>query len=136
MNPALSTAHSTVFHIKDNPYLPCPAVANKISQHNLHSNMLYRPSTAHALYTVSRICIRQIISAMLSSNYIAAIHNITHSPYTSTRTTHPCRTTHPTAFHNPPICTPLTQGIVGKMAQDVGMVESIVVSFPSSLVGF
>ena len=26
--------------------------------------------------------------------------------------------------------------IVGKMAQDVGMVESIVVSFPSSLVGF
>ena len=27
-------------------------------------------------------------------------------------------------------------GIVGKMAQDVGMVESIVVSSPSSLVGF
>ena len=26
--------------------------------------------------------------------------------------------------------------IVGKMAQDVGMVESIVVSSPSSLVGF
>ena len=26
--------------------------------------------------------------------------------------------------------------IVGKMAQDVGMVETIVVSFPSSLVGF
>ena len=26
--------------------------------------------------------------------------------------------------------------IVGKMAQDVGMVESIVVSFASSLVGF
>ena len=26
--------------------------------------------------------------------------------------------------------------IVGKMAQDVGMVESIMVSFPSSLVGF
>ena len=28
------------------------------------------------------------------------------------------------------------QNIVGKMAQDVGMVESIVVSSPSSLVGF
>ena len=28
------------------------------------------------------------------------------------------------------------QSIVGKMAQDLGMVESIVVSFPSSLVGF
>ena len=26
--------------------------------------------------------------------------------------------------------------IVGEMAQDVGMMESIVVSFPSSLVGF
>ena len=41
----------------------------------------------------------------------------------------------PPAFHNPPM-TPLTQNIVGKMAQDVGMVESIAVSSPSSLVGF
>jgi len=32
---------------------------------------------------------RQIISAMFSCNYIAASHSITHSPCTSTCTTHP-----------------------------------------------
>ena len=41
--------------------------SNKISQHKLHSNMLYRPSTAHALYSFY-VCTRQTISAMLSSN--------------------------------------------------------------------
>ena len=71
---------------------------------------------------------------MLSSNYIAAVHNITQSPYTKKKTTHPGLPTSlpSTTF----LCTPLTQGIVGKMAQDVGMMESIVVPFPSSLVGF
>ena len=32
MNTALSIALSTVFHIKDDPYLPCPAV---IEFHNI-----------------------------------------------------------------------------------------------------
>ena len=50
--------------------------------------MPYRLSTAHAPQS---FCIqsRQTISAMLSSNDIAATHNITHSPFTSTCTTHP-----------------------------------------------
>ena len=47
--------------------------------------MLYRPSTAHALYS-HYVCTWRTISAMLSSNYIAAIHN---SLLTQTYTTHP-----------------------------------------------
>ena len=55
---------------------------------------------------------RQIMSAMLSSNYVTATHNTTHSSCTSTCTTHP-------AIPNPLpsatlLCTQLTQGIVGK----------------------
>ena len=54
---------------------------------------------------------------MLSSNCVAATHNITHSPCTSTCTTHP-------VLPNPLpsttlLCTQLTQD---KMAQDLGMV--------------
>ena len=118
MNTALSIALSTVFHIKDNPYLPCPAV---IKFHNIGYTL--------TCYTDSAL----LMHSMLSSNYIAVIHNIfslhTHEHALHTRTTHPLPST-------TLLCTPLTQNIVGKMAQDVGMVESIVVSSPSSLVGF
>ena len=71
-------------------------------------------STA-AAYKTGHICHSQ-------SNYIAATHNTTHSPCTSTCTTHPALPS-PLAFHNPPICTQLTQGRVGKMAQAVEMVK-------------
>ena len=78
--------------------------SNKISEHKLHSNMLYRPSTAHALYSFY-VCTRQTTSAMLSSNYIpqqnsVSIHmNMHYTP----------RTTHPPAFHNPPMHTTNTK---------------------------
>ena len=93
--------------------------SNKISQHNLYSNMPYRLSTTCALH-MQLLHTRQTISAMLSSNYFAATHNKTHSPCTSTCTTYP-------ALPNPLpsttiLCTQLTQGILGKMAQDVGIV--------------
>ena len=102
--------------------------SNKISQHKLHSNMLYRPSTAHALYSFY-VCTRQTISAhaVLSSNYIAVIHNIYNSVFIHRKMSYTPRTTHPPAFTTL-LCTPLIQNLVGKMAQDVGMVESIVMS--------
>ena len=65
--------------------------SNKISQHNLNSNIQTQhcSSTAQFLHGVKtdHICHAQ------SSNYIAATHNITHSPCTSKCTTHP---------HHPP----------------------------------
>ena len=64
---------------------------------------------------------RQTIFAMLSSKYIAATHNTTHSPCTSTCTTHPAL---PTPLPSTTLlCTQLTQGTVGKMAQTVEMVK-------------
>ena len=64
------------------------------------------------------------------SNYIAATHNITHSPCTSTCTPYPAL---PTPLHSTTLlCTQLTQGMVGKMER---WCENIV-SFPSSLLGF
>ena len=128
MNKVLSIAHSTVLHRS----ISAMFSSNKISQHNLNSNIPYRPysyvsyvpyrpSTAHGLHSF-RIQARQTISAILSiarTLYIAATHNITHSPCTST-----C--THHTAFHSPLHTTNKhTKHICvsgGKMAQDVGMV--------------
>ena len=53
--------------------------SNKISQHNLDSNIPHRPSIAQALHS---FCMqsRQTICHVQYSNYNAAIHNITHSP--------------------------------------------------------
>ena len=81
MNTALSTAHSTAFHINSNPNLLCSAA---IKFHNKTLNISYRSSTAHSFCMQDRT-----IPAMPSSNYIAATHNVTHSPCTSTCTTHP-----------------------------------------------
>ena len=112
MNKVLSIAHSTVFHRS----ISAMFSSNKISKqknlsilsdptllmHNLNSSIPYRPNTAHALHS---FCIqaREAISAMLSiatTLYIAATHNITHSPCTSTCTTH-----HHIVFHNSPLHT-------------------------------
>ena len=90
----------------------------------------FRPSTAHGLHS---FCIqaRQTISAMLSiasTLYIAASHNIIHSTCTHSAT-------HCTTFHKPLHTTNKHTKYIcvsgGKMAQDVGMVWSVVVSFPS-----
>ena len=47
-NKVVSIIHSTVFHIKDNPYLPCLAPI-KISLHNLVTAISLPYNTAHAL---------------------------------------------------------------------------------------
>ena len=77
--------------------------------------------THHCSCTLQLLHTRQTISAILNSNYIAATHNTTHSPCTSTCTTYPALPS-PLAFHNPPICTQLTQGRFGKMTQAVEVV--------------
>ena len=127
MNKVLSIAYSTVLYQSISTMFS----SNKISQHNLNSYIPYRPYTYHTYHTdpastahgLHSFCIqaKQTISAMLSTArtlYIAATHNITHSPCTST-----C--THHTAFHSPLHTTNKhTKHICvsgGKMAQDVGM---------------
>ena len=127
MNKVLGIANSTVFHQSISTMFS----SNKISQHNLNSNIPhrpyipYRPNTAHGLHS---FCIqaRQTTSAMLrivSTLYIAATLNITHYPCTSTCTP---STTYHTGFHNPLHTTNKHTKHVcvsgGKMAQDVGMV--------------
>ena len=57
---------------------------NKISQRNLNSQ--HTIQTQHCSHFVHT---SQTIPAVLSKNYIASTHNITHSPCTSTCTTHP-----------------------------------------------
>ena len=103
INAALSTAHSTAFHIlKDDPYLPCPAAIQFHS--NLYSNMPYRHSIAHELHNF-HIAKRETISAMHSSDYIQ-------QPPTTPPTLHtqlhalPPSTAHSTAFPCPrqPFC--------------------------------
>ena len=74
MNIALSTAHSTAFSIKDNPYLPCSA-AIKFHNITLLQHTIQTQPTVSAFKT-DHICHAQY------SNYIAATHNITHSPCT------------------------------------------------------
>ena len=64
-----------------------------ILQHILHINIFDTPQLLHTRHTVS---------AMLSSNCVAATHNTTHSPCTSTCTTHPALHTQ----HYPTHCLP------------------------------
>ena len=52
-------------------FISATSSSNKISQHNLHCNMAIHTQHAHALDSFY-ICTGQTISAMLSSNYIAA----------------------------------------------------------------
>ena len=82
------------------PYVPCMFSSNKSSQHNWHSNMPYRLSTARALHS---FCIqdRPYLPCRVSSNpqHDFSMH------INLACTTLPCSTTHPTAFHNPPMHT-------------------------------
>ena len=100
MNTVLSTTHSTAFHIKGNPYLPHSAA---IKFHNIKLKLPTYPADP-ALHTVSAYH-SFYIPAMLSSNYTASTHNITHSPCTSTCIHYTPNNTFPTAFHNPPMHT-------------------------------
>ena len=110
--------HSTVLHIKDDPYLPCSAAIkfHSITNYNIpHKPSIACSCTAQFLHTVKT---DHISTNAQYSNCIAATHNITHSPCTSKCTTHlPLHTyhytpttthpplPHPTAFHNPSLHT-------------------------------
>ena len=108
MNKVLSIAHSTVFHIKDNPFLLCSAA---IKFHNMtNSNISYRSSTDHGLKFLHTGKTENICHAQ-DSNYITATHNTTHSHCTSTYQ-HTPSTTHPPAFHNPSAYNKQTQSIL------------------------
>ena len=104
----LCSLHSLI-HINADPNPPCSAA---IKFHSIHLKLQHTTHTQHCsntaqfLYALKtdHICHAQY------SNYIAATHNITHSP--SKRTTHP-----PLQKNTNHIC---VSG--GKMAQDVGMV--------------
>ena len=104
MKKVLSIAHSSLPSIHNSMFS-----SNKISQHNLNSNIPYRPYTIRTIHTIQtqhcswtpqfwhtgktgRICHAQYSKYIVL--YIAATHNISHSPCTST-------STHHTAFHNP-----------------------------------
>ena len=107
MNTVLSTAHSTAFHLRQSI---SATFSSLNSQHTIQTQHWLTVSAYKTDYT-----------AMLSSNYIASTHNIAHSPCTSTCTTHPAI---PSPLPSTTLlCTQQTQNIVGKMAQDVGMVS-------------
>ena len=63
------------------------------------SDITYTPTLQHAIQTQYCLCTPQLLhtrettSAMLNSIGIAATHNTTHSPYTSTCTIHPALST-------------------------------------------
>ena len=84
INMALSTTHSTVFRHQDNPHLHCsagikvPNITHTLTGHK-DSALLMHSQLLHTRLTTS---------AVLSSNEVAATHNITHSRCTSTCTTH------------------------------------------------
>ena len=60
--------------------------STRSSQHNSHFNM---PTDSALLMHFAASAYRTDLSAMLSSNCVAATHNVTHSPCTSTCTPHP-----------------------------------------------
>ena len=103
MNTVLSTAHSTAFHIKDDPYQILPHSAaikfhsNKISRHNLKlpTQLPYRPSTAHSFSIQDRLYLPCSIATTLHyTTYTLSMHINIH--YTHPAIPFPC-----TAFHNP-----------------------------------
>ena len=82
------TRHSALLTPVFHRSISAMSISNKISQHILNSNIPYRPSTAHALYSFCTQA-RQTMLSIATTLYIAATHNITHSPCKSTSTTHP-----------------------------------------------
>jgi len=97
------TRYSTVFHWS----ISAMFSSNKISQHNLNSNIPYRPSSAHGLHS---FCIqaRQTIYICHAqySNYIVHCSHPQHNSLPMHINMHYTPTnTHPTAFYNSPLHT-------------------------------
>ena len=77
MNTVLNTAHSTAFHIKDNPYLPhSSAIKFLNSQHTIW------PITAHSFSIQDRLYLPCSVATTLQPP------TTQHTPCTSTCTTH------------------------------------------------
>ena len=132
MNKVFSFAHSTVLHIKDNPYLPCSSV---IKFHSITPTYHTDPSLKPRLsipdfvskaarqnpewrawvrgYTDPALLMHCTVSAYSQNRpylpcSVQQLHcsNIAHSPCTSKCTTrYTPTTTDPTAFSNPPLHT-------------------------------
>ena len=113
-----------VFHIKDNPYLPCSAA----KFHNIPYRCSCTPQFLHTGKT-DHICHADY------TNYIAATHNMTHSPSTSTCTTHPAL---PTPMPSTTLlCTQLTNTkYLCKWQQNGTRCRDRVKVLGTSLVGF
>ena len=65
---------------KGNPYLPC------YFQHTIQTQLMH--STVSTFKTTISAMLMHACTCSSYSNYIAAIHNVTHSPCTSTLHTH------------------------------------------------
>ena len=96
MNTALSIALSTVFHIKDNLYLPCPAV---MKFHNItytitcytHPALLMRPKDSTHVQDIPYLPCS--VATTLQLTTAVSIHK--HALYTQDYPPH--------CLHNPPI---------------------------------
>ena len=100
-NVSRPSAHSTAFHIKDNPYLLCLAA---IKFHNVTYTPTChtRPTTAHGLHI---FCIQDRPYLPCSVQQLHCSHPQLHSLSMHTYIHYTPSTTHPTAFHNPPMDT-------------------------------
>ena len=106
MNMVLSTAHSTAFHIKD---IPCQ-ILPQISEHNL------KLPTYHTDPALLSFCIPDRL--YLPCTIATTLHASTHYIYILHAPAIPFQLPSTTL-----LCTQLTQSIVGKIAQDVGMMQ-------------
>ena len=92
-------AHSTVFHWSISAIFS----SNTISQHTLHSNIPYRPSTAHALQSsacsqADHICHAEYVHCSHSQHNLPPIHINMH--YTPSNTHHTAASTILPHTHN------------------------------------
>ena len=76
---SLCTAHSTTLHMYTRQPTYAMFGSNKSLQHNSHSNMEYRPSTASVPPHHLHIQDRSYMLCSVMFNEIAATHNIPHS---------------------------------------------------------
>ena len=91
---SLCTAHSTTLHMYTRQPTYAMFGSNKSLQHNSHSNMEYRPSTASVPPHHLHIQDRSYLLCSVMFNEIAATHNIPHSTafhMQVTNTRHSCQ---------------------------------------------
>ena len=118
--------YSTVFHQSISTMFS----SNNISQHNLNSNIPYRPYTTHTIHTMQTHAALLMHGSTVSA-YVQDRPHLSCSVWQVHCTPHAHQDalpalTHHTAFHNPLHMTKKHAKHIcvssGKMAQDVGMV--------------